>query len=120
MKDEVIGVFTLSLNPENFPKFQTLVSQIVAATNAEPGTLMYQYSVSADHSVVHIIERYRADAVVTHIDNTFAPFAEPFLALVKVTGLTVYGSPDAETRKRLDSFGAVYMQSFDGFTRTLI
>lgn len=117
MKDEVISVFTLSLDPANFPEFKQLVSRIVAATSAEPGTLMYQYSVNDDYTIAHIIERYREDAVVTHIDDTFAPFAEKFLELVKIIGLVVYGSPDEETRKRLDAFGAVYMHSFDGFTR---
>lgn len=118
MKDHVISIFTLSLAPENFPAFKKLVARIVEATSKEPGTLMYEYSVNDDHTVAHIIERYRADAVVSHIQETFAPFAEEFLALVKITGLLVYGSPDEATRKLLDGFGAVYMTSFDGFTRT--
>lgn len=118
MKDEVINIFTLSLSPENFPKFKQLVARIVAATSKEPGTLMYEYSVTEDHTVAHIIERYRADAVVSHIEETFAPFAQEFLELVTVTSLVVYGNPDEPTRKLLDAFGAVYMNSFDGFTRT--
>jgi hypothetical protein len=36
---------------------------------------------------------------------------------VKITGLAVYGKPNAEVRKRLDPFGAVYMESFGGFSR---
>ncbi|WP_313027684.1 putative quinol monooxygenase [Pseudomonas lopnurensis] len=118
MKDEVINIFTLSLAPENFPEFKRLVAEIVAATSQEPGTLMYEYSVNDEHTVVHIIERYRADAVVSHIEQTFAPFGEKFLELVTITSLLVYGSPDEPTRKHLDAFGAVYMNSFDGFTRT--
>ncbi|QIB52313.1 putative quinol monooxygenase [Pseudomonas sp. OIL-1] len=118
MKDEVINIFSLSLAPENFPEFKKLAAKIVAATSKEPGTLMYEYSVNDDHTVAHIIERYRADAVVSHIEETFAPFGEKFLELVTVTSLLVYGSPDAPTRKLLDGFGAVYMHSFDGFTRT--
>jgi hypothetical protein len=34
-----------------------------------------------------------------------------------VISLVVYGTPDAEVRKRLDPFGAVYMTPFDGFSR---
>lgn len=117
MSSHVSNFFTLSLDPEDFPAFEALVAEIVAATQQEPGTLIYEYSVNADRTVAHILERYSADAVVSHVDNTFAPFAERFLGLVKITGLVVYGKPDAEVRKRLDPFGAVYMESFGGFSR---
>ncbi len=117
MSSQISSVFTLALEPQNFPAFKALVAEIVAVTHQEPGTLIYEYSVNADHTVAHIFERYRADAVVSHIDITFAPFAARFLSLVKITGLTVYGKPDAEVRKRLDPFGAVYMESFGGFSR---
>lgn len=117
MSSHISNLFTLSLDPENFPAFEALVAEIVEATQQEPGTLIYEYSVNADRTVAHILERYRADAVVSHVDHTFAPFAERFLDLVKITGLVVYGQPDAEVRKRLDPFGAVYMESFGGFSR---
>lgn len=117
MTSYVSTLFTLSLEPKNFPAFEALVAEIVAATHKEPGTLIYEYSVNADRTVAHILERYRSDAVVSHVDTTFAPFAERFLSLVKITSLIVYGSPDAEVRKRLDPFGAVYMESFGGFSR---
>jgi nucleoside-diphosphate-sugar epimerase len=109
--------FYFAENGEDFPAFEALVPEIVAATQKEPGTLIYEYSVNADRTVAHILERYRADAVVSHVDNTFAPFAERFLDLAKITGLVVYGNPDAEVRKRLDPFNAVYMESFGGFSR---
>lgn len=117
MSSHVSSLFTLALDPDDFPAFESLVSEIVAATQKEPGTLIYEYSVNAEKTVAHILERYRSDSVVSHVDLTFAPFAERFLGLVKITGLVVYGSPDAEVRKRLDPFGAVYMQSFAGFSR---
>jgi quinol monooxygenase YgiN len=117
MPSHVSNLFTLSLDPKDFPAFEVLVSEIVGATQKESGTLIYEYSVNADRTVAHILERYRSDAVVSHVDNTFAPFAERFLSLVKITGLVVYGNPDAEIRKRLDPFGAVYMESFGGFSR---
>jgi quinol monooxygenase YgiN len=110
-------VFTLAVKPSEFPEFKALIAQIVAATKEEPGTLVYEYSVNEDNSTAHILERYNADAVVSHIDTTFAPFGERFLELCSVTSLTVYGTPDAEIRKRLDPFGAVYMTPFDGFGR---
>jgi hypothetical protein len=110
-------LFILAVKPEELPEFKALISKIVAATQQEPGTLIYEYSVNVDNSTVHILERYNVDSVVSHVDITFAPFGERFLQLCTVTGLVVYGTPDAEIRKRLDPFGAVYMTPFDGFSR---
>ena len=117
MSSQISSLFTLSLDPKDFPAFASLVAEIVAATEQEPGTLIYEYSVNAERTEAHILERYQADAVVSHVDTTFAPFAERFLALVKITGLVVYGRPDAKVRKRLDPFGAVYMEPFGGVSR---
>lgn len=110
-------LFSLAVKPSDFPEFKALIAQIVAATKQEPGTLVYEYSVNEDNSTAHILERYKADSVVSHVDTTFAPFGERFLELCSITSLVVYGTPDAEIRKRLDPFGAVYMTPFDGFSR---
>ncbi|MEI7145768.1 antibiotic biosynthesis monooxygenase [Pectobacterium brasiliense] len=117
MKNEIICVFTLSVKEGQFSDFRNLVSEIVNETEKEPGTLTYMYSVSEDEKTAHIIEGYKTDALVSHVDVTFAPFAERFLSHVNVTGLTVYGKTDEHIRKRLDAFGAVYMTTFAGFTR---
>lgn len=110
-------LFSLAVKPTEFAEFKALIATIVAATKAEPGTLVYEYSVNEDNSTVHILERYNVDAVVSHVDTTFAPFGQRFLEMCTVTSLVVYGTPDAEIRKRLDPFGAVYMTPFDGFSR---
>jgi quinol monooxygenase YgiN len=117
MHPHISCLFSLAVKPEVFEEFKALISNIVAATRAEPGTLVYEYSVNEDHSTVHILERYDADAVVSHVDTTFVPFGKRFLELCTVTSLVVYGTPDVEVRKRLDPFGAVYMTPFDGFSR---
>jgi quinol monooxygenase YgiN len=117
MHPHISCLFTLTIKPAEFPAFKALIAQIVTATKQEQGTLVYEYSVNEEHSTVHILERYNVDAVVSHVDTTFAPFGERFLDMVTVTSLVVYGTPDAEIRKRLDPFGAVYMTPFDGFSR---
>ncbi|WP_313515704.1 hypothetical protein [Pseudomonas sp.] len=117
MHPTISCLFSLAIKTEDFPTFKALIAEVVAETRKEPGTLVYEYSVNEEHDSAHILERYNADAVVSHMDTTFAPFAERFLALCSITGLTVYGTPNAEIRKRLDPFGAVYMTPFDGFSR---
>lgn len=117
MHPHISCLFSLAVKPAEFPEFKALIATIVAATRTEPGTLIYEYSVNEDNSTVHILERYNVDAVVSHVDTTFAPFGQRFLELCTIKSLVVYGTPDAEIRKRLDPFGAVYMTPFDGFSR---
>ncbi|MFC7520266.1 putative quinol monooxygenase [Xanthomonas populi] len=117
MKDHITCVFELEILPGKLQGFKDIASKTVAATQTDPGTLLYEYSLSDDGTVAHIVERYHAAAVVPHVDITFAPFAQPFVEHVRFARLTVYGEPDAEIRKRLDAFGAVYMKPFAGFDR---
>lgn len=119
MDKEVFWVFTLGVQPEKFAEFKQLVSSIVAASFDEPGTLAYQYAVSDDQRTVHIFERYRdSEAFVVHVEQTFSGYAQRFLALVSIDSLVVYGAPNAEARKALDTFNARYMTLFDGFSRS--
>ncbi|HEX8594868.1 MAG TPA: antibiotic biosynthesis monooxygenase [Pseudomonas sp.] len=117
MHPHISCLFTLAVKPAEFPEFQALISRVVAATRQEPGTLVYEYSTNEDNSTVHILERYHVESVVSHVDTTFEPFGKRFLELCTITSLVVYGTPDAEIRRRLDPFGAVYMTPFDGFSR---
>jgi quinol monooxygenase YgiN len=117
MENEIINVFTLAVKDGKFPDFKNLVEKIVKETNKESGTLTYIYSVSDDEKTAHIVERYKSDSVVSHVERTFSPFAEEFLSLVDVTSLTVYGKPDAAVKAKLDPFGALYMTPFEGFSR---
>jgi len=117
MQGEIYSVYHLSIEPSNFSAFEDLVATIVEATRAEADTLTYEYVASADRRTVHIVERYRAKGLLPHVHETFAPFAERFLALATIDKLFVYGEPTAEMRETLDGFGATYLAPFAGFTR---
>lgn len=119
LNNDLFWLFTLDVKAEKFDEFKRLVSDIVAATHNEPGTLAYWYAVSDDQRTVHIYERYQdSEAFVVHVEQTFASYAEQFLSLVSVKSLVVYGTPNAKARKALDSFNATYMNLFDGFSRS--
>ena len=110
MDNDLFWLFTLKIRPGKLDAFKRLVSQIVLATHEEPGTLAYQYAVNDDQTIVHIYERYRnSEAFVVHVELTFAAYAEEFLSLVWIESLVVYGAPNAEARKALDTFDATYM-----------
>jgi hypothetical protein len=73
--------------------------------------------VNANRTVVHIVERYRTQGLLPHVEETFTPFAKRFLELAKIDRLFVYGDTTPEIRAKLDGFGAVYLQPFAGFSR---
>jgi len=116
---EVYWDLTVTVPPGNMDKFKEVVAGLVAASKQEPGTLEYEYTVSADNGTVDIIERYVDSAAVVHhvVDNFGAHFSKQFLALVKPTRFVVYGTPSAEAQKVLAGFNPIYLTPFDGFTR---
>jgi quinol monooxygenase YgiN len=117
MNNEIISVFKLNIERENLPAFKKLVEKIVNKTKEEAGTLTYVYSIDEKQNSIHIVERYMENSLLSHIDVTFAPFAEEFLQLATVTELTVYGNPNAIEQERLNKFGAIYLTPFDGFSK---
>jgi quinol monooxygenase YgiN len=118
MRKDIYWVCSFSIEPERFAEFREVVEPLVAATRQEPGSLANEYSVSEDHRTIHIIERYRdSDAVISHVQQTFARFAERFSALATLTSFVLYGAPSPEAREIIDGFGATYMIPFEGFTR---
>jgi quinol monooxygenase YgiN len=117
MQNEICALFHVEIVPSQFDALRALVDTLVKATAGEPGAIGYEWVVNPDHTEVHIIERYRTECVLPHIEQTFAPYAAEFLKLAKIKQLTVYGDPTPEIRATLDGFGAVYLAPFAGFRR---
>ena len=89
---------------------RSLMEEMVSATEGnEPGTLIYEWFFSAEHSTCHIYERYQdSAAAMTHLASFGAKFAERIMQLVEPTSLSVYGEPSDELRETLAPWGAVY------------
>jgi len=118
MRQDIYWVCVFKIRPSHFEDFKAVVRPLVEMTRAEEGSLAYEYNVTPDHTAIHIIEHYRdSPAVVHHVQKTFSQFAERFTAFATVASFVVYGEPEADARKILDGFGAVYLSNFDGFTK---
>jgi quinol monooxygenase YgiN len=116
--DQVYWVITFTV--DQMDKFKPIVNKIVAATQKEPGTLAYEYTVGDDQKTVDIYERYtNAHAAVVHVTENFGPnFSKEFMAVAKPTRFVVYtDAPTDELKKTLGDFHPIYMKPFDGFTR---
>jgi quinol monooxygenase YgiN len=118
VKKDIYWLCTFRVKPSDLAAFKAVVRPLVEETRKETGSMAYEYNVTADNSVIHILEHYRdSAAVVHHVTKTFSQFATDFTKYASVESFTVYGSPEPEAKTILDSFGAVYVTPFDGFTK---
>jgi len=71
-----------------------------------------------DKSMCTVLERYADnDAVMAHLGNFGAKFAERFLTTFAPVKLTVYGSANDTVREGLAGLGATHQQMISGFHR---
>lgn len=119
MNDEVAWMLELQVPAGNAAAFRALAAEMVAATQAgEPGTLYYEWNLSADGTSCHVYERYvDSAAALTHAGNFAARYAERFMALVTPQRMVVYGAPSAELSEALAGLGPAYLQPAVGFHR---
>jgi quinol monooxygenase YgiN len=119
MSSQISWMLELNLNPGREQEFTALMKEMVAsARDNEPGTLSYEWSLSADGTACHIFERYTDSAAVLVHGATFeSKFAARFLEILRPTRCVVYGSPSQDVRTALAGFNPVYMQSVGGFDR---
>ena len=118
MSNVVSWSLQMSVREGRLDDAKALVPEMVAATRDEAGALTYEYFLSDDGTSCHIYERYAdSDAVMAHLGNFGANFADRFMACFEPTSLSVYGQPSDEVRAALDGFGAVYLATLDGFRR---
>lgn len=90
MGNVVQWVLELNIKDGKFDAFETLMNEMVAATKSnEPGAHTYEWFVSDDMKSCHIYERYAdSAAVMAHLGNFGAQFAERFLDTLEPTRLS--------------------------------
>ncbi len=99
--------------------FRELMGELVSATKTnEPGTLSYEWNLSADGQRFHVCERYAdSTAAMTHLGTFMARYFDRFFAAVTPTRCVVYGSPSAEVRGVMDGLNPEYLGLAAGFSR---
>ena len=93
------------IDPADLSEFKEVAASLLESTNAEDGTLRYDWFFSDDGTWCEIREIYAdSDAVFVHIANS----ADRLGRLNELGGgltLQVYGDPTPELREALASFG---------------
>ena len=115
----VAWMLELAIQEGKGAELPALIEEMVEATKEnEPGTLDYQWSISADGTACHIFERYAdSGAVLVHLGTFGERFAGRFMEILAPTRFTIYGSPSQEVKEALAPFSPTYMESAGGFSR---
>ena len=117
MSEKISWVLEVAILPGKLDDFRAVVRDLVASTRNEPGTLIYEYFLTADGTTCHIYERYKnSAAVIAHV-QTFGRFAEKFMQASRPTHFYVYGAPTDEAKAAIADLGPVYFPQMDGFSR---
>jgi quinol monooxygenase YgiN len=118
--DHVAWLIELTVRVGKVEALRALTEDMVRSASLEPGVVVYERFVSHDHTVVHLYERYAdSDAAIAHLRHFTGTYADPFLALVDRTRVTVYGTPSAQLKAELDQLDATYLTPFGGYIAPL-
>ena len=119
MSNNVSWLLELAVKPGELDNMKALMAEMIEATMAdEPDKLNYDWLLNDAGDSCHIYERYTdSAAVLTHLGNFGANFADRFLGCMDPTRITVYGNASDDARAALDGFGATYYPSSTGFVR---
>lgn len=112
---------TVNLTPHDgqLGEFKNIAATMTAGSEAEPGTLGYEWFVSADGRRYRLVETYEdAAAVEAHFTGPVVQQGVPKLAAVcAVDGFEFYGDPGEKVREMAAGFGAVFFEYALGIGR---
>ena len=118
MTENIYWVLELDVYAGGLDSFRVLMTEMVAAASREPGTLNYEWHISADGRACHIYVRYRnCAAVMDHMASWDGNFSRRFTLLAGITRMSVYGAADAVVKATLGPYGPVHYEQFGGFNR---
>jgi len=115
----VFWTFGVAIKNGKLDALKALIREMADASKPnEPGTLIYEWTISDDKKTAAVHERYAdSDAALRHLASFNANFADRLMTLVEPTGMTVYGSPSAALKKELAGAKPVYNRVIGGFAR---
>jgi quinol monooxygenase YgiN len=120
MVEQIIRLtVNFAVNDEQMEAFKSIAHTMTEGSQAEPGTLGYEWFVSGDGKSFRLVETYvDAAAVEAHFTGPVVQQLVPKLAAVcAVTGFEFYGDPGPKVREMAGGLGAVFFQYWLGINR---
>jgi len=109
----------LTINEENFYEFESISRTMIDGSQKEPGTLEYDFFLSADRKRCRLLETYAdAEAVLAHLTGPVVQELVPrLLETSSLSGFEVYGDPGSKATQILTGFGAEIFGLWNGLNR---
>jgi quinol monooxygenase YgiN len=119
VKQTVYLAVDFTINEGKRDVFEGIAREMVAGSQKEPGTLGYEWFLSADGTRCRLIETYTdAATVLAHFNGPVVQQLVPkLLGTASVAGFEVYGDPGPKVREMLVGFGAEIFDFQHGLDR---
>ncbi len=120
MNDETVRfTVALSIAEGKLEAFEAIARTMVAGSEAEAGTLVYEFCLSDDRKRCRLVEKYvDADATVAHLTGPVVLELVPKLLEVStISGFEVYGDPGPKAAEMMIAMGAEIFEHWHGFSR---
>ena len=100
-------------------EFEAVANEMVAVSEAEPGTLAYHFLLSADRKRCRLVEGYTdADAITTHFNGpAVLEFVPKLVQFGSPTRMEIYGNPGVQVSVVAAAYGAEVFLAWQGFDR---
>jgi quinol monooxygenase YgiN len=120
MEKQVVRLtVNLVVNDGQLEAFKSIAQSMTSVSQAEPGTLGYEWFSSADGKQFRLVETYvDSSALEAHFMGPAVQQWVPKLVEVsKPAALEIYGDPGPKVTKMASGFGAVVFQYWIGIGR---
>ena len=100
-------VVSFTINDGAFVAFERIARVMAAESQKEPGTIAYEWFLSADRARWRLFEAYvDADAVLAHLTGPVVQELVPKLLETGRAGFEIYGDPGPEASAMVAGLGA--------------
>jgi quinol monooxygenase YgiN len=120
MLEKVVRIaVNLTPNENQLEQFVALAKEMSATSNAEPGTVGYEWFSSADGKRFRLLETYAdAAAVEAHFTGpTVTQLVPKLVALCSIDAFEIYGDPGPKVTEMAGALGAAFFQYSAGIGR---
>lgn len=117
MGEHVSWLWEVEVQDGKLDDFKALMGEMVEATKAEDGTLIYEWYVDDQGSAVQLFERFRdPEAAMVHVKG-FGAFAGRFMELIRPGRLVLLGAHSEDTKAALAQMRPEVFGPLGGFSR---
>lgn len=117
MNEHIVWVVQGTVKSGQKEDFLALMREMLISVETEPGTLNYEWTLGADGHSLHVYERYADEAAAFAHLGTWAKYQDRFVALVDITGFTIFSEASPKLREAVAGLSPVYMTPIGGFAK---